>query len=107
VAQIDLRSLFGSELAQAIERIVDERVAARLAEREHASGSTPWLTVAEAGERLRVSERTIERWLERGRVRSSTIGRRRLLHRDDLDAYVRATTGEEVAPTTPPRRRRG
>jgi hypothetical protein len=50
----------------------------------------------------RVSERQLQRLVSRGKVRSSTIGRRRLLHREDLD---KAATGEEVAPTTPPRRR--
>ena len=66
-----------------------------------------WLSVAEAAEHLRVSERTLQRMAARGRVRSSTIGRRRLYHRDDLDALARAAAGEGVAPTTPPRRRTG
>jgi excisionase family DNA binding protein len=49
--------------------------------------------------------RTVGRRVAKGRVRSTTIGRRRLLHRDDLDAL--AAAGEETAPTAPPRRRTG
>jgi excisionase family DNA binding protein len=49
---------------------------------------SPWLSTAEAADHLRVSERTVQRLAGRGRVRSSTIGRRRLYHRDDLDALA-------------------
>jgi excisionase family DNA binding protein len=70
-----------------------------------ADQASPWLSVTEAAEHLRVSERTLQRMAGRGRVRSSTIGRRRLYHRDDLDALARAATGEDVAPATPSRRR--
>jgi excisionase family DNA binding protein len=59
-------------------------------EREASPGGSPWLSVAEAARYLSVSERTIERAIERGRLRSSTLGRRRLLHRDDLDALARS-----------------
>src|SRR5262249_21742176 len=70
-----------------------------------ANSESPWLAVDEAADYLRVSERTVERRIKRGQLRSTTIGRRRLLHRDDLDALTRAATGEDVAPTTSPRRR--
>ena len=80
-----------------------------LLEERHGSppvaNDSPWLSIADAAVYLGVSERTIERAIARGRLESSTIGSRRLLHRAELDAYVRAATGEEVAPTTPPRRR--
>ena len=89
----ELAALFGPEVVAAIGRFVDERVEAAVAERQTGSNSTPWLTVSEAAEHLRTSERTIQRLLKRGRIHSSTIGRRRLLHRDELDAYVRATAG--------------
>jgi excisionase family DNA binding protein len=67
----------------------------------------PWLGIDEAAAYLRVSERTLERRIKKGHLRSTTIGRRRLLHRDDLDALAKAAAGEGVAPTTPPRRRTG
>jgi excisionase family DNA binding protein len=70
-----------------------------------AADASPWLSIAESAVYLRVSERKVHRMIKDGRIRSTTIGRRRLLHRDHLDEY--ATTGEEVAPTTPPRRRKG
>jgi excisionase family DNA binding protein len=65
----------------------------------------PWLSLEDAAAYLHVSDRTLERRIASGRVRSTTLGRRRLLHRDDLDALARAATGEDVAPTTPSRRR--
>jgi excisionase family DNA binding protein len=63
---------------------------------EASDAGSPWLSIPEAAEYLRLSPRTIERELERGRVRSTTVGRRRLLHRDDLDTFARDTAaGEE------------
>jgi excisionase family DNA binding protein len=77
-----------------------------------ANGSTDepapcWFSPSEAADYLRVSGRTIEREIKRGRLRSTTIGRRRLIHRDDLDALARGGDGGGIAPTTPPRRREG
>ena len=66
----DPLSLFAPELVQAIERLVDERVKAALAELEPSNGS-PWLSVADAAVYLGVSERTVGRLLERGRIRST------------------------------------
>jgi len=87
-----LQALLAPELLDAIDQFIAERVSAALA--DVTPNGSPWLSVAEAANHLGVSERTVERDLARGRLRSSAIGRRRLLHRDDLDAYVRAT-GEE------------
>ena len=73
--------------------LVEQELDRRLAEQDDpARSGSPWLSIAEAADYLRVSERKLARLIESGRVRSSTIGRRRLLHRDDLD---RAATGEE------------
>ena len=96
-----LRSL-SPELVEAVEQLVAEQVREAL-DVTPATG-TPWLSLDEAAGYLRVSERTLERLIAKGKLRSSTLGRRRLLHRDDLDALARAATGEDVAPTTPPRR---
>jgi excisionase family DNA binding protein len=52
------------------------------------SASSPWLAIDEAAAYLRVSVRTLERRIANGSVRSITLGRRRLLHRDDLDALA-------------------
>ena len=84
----DPLNLFAPELVQAIERLVDQRVKDALAEREPSNGRT-WLSVAEAAVYLGVSERSVGRLLERGRIRSTYLGRRRLLHREDLDAALR------------------
>jgi len=100
----DLRSLLSEQLLAELERLVDERGERALSDRARGSGS-PWLTLAEAAERLRVSERTVARLVDRGRLRTTTLGRRRLVHRDDLDALLIAAAGEGTAPTVPPRRR--
>ena len=81
----DLRALLSAELADALEQLVDERVAAALERRGRPDAGSPWLTIQEAAERLRISERQLHRWLKQGRVRSTCIGRRRLLYSDDLD----------------------
>lgn len=104
----DVRAIFGPELVAAIERLVDERVEARLATLT-VDASSPWMTVAEAAVYVRASDRTVERLVTGKRIRSTTLGRRRLLYRDDLDVYLRSNraNGDEggEARTAPPRRR--
>ena len=92
------------ESLEAIAERAAELVLQRLGD-ENGSAASPWLSVGEAAEYLRTSERTLQRLVGRERIRSSTIGRRRLFHRDDLDQLARAATREDAAPTTPPRRR--
>ncbi len=91
-----LLAVLAPELVEAIEQLVDERVAERL-EAHSTNGGTdsPWLSLDEAADHLRVSPRTLERRIAKGSVRSTTIGRRRLLHRDDLDELAKAATREE------------
>jgi len=94
-------------LEELMRELVAEEVARQLAERDTVQDRavSPWLALEEAAEYLRISERTLERLIEKKRISSTTIGRRRLLHRNELDAF--AAAGEETAPTAPPRRRRG
>jgi excisionase family DNA binding protein len=75
------------ELARQVAPIV-------LAELSERGGPSPWLSLAEGASYLGISERTLEREITRGRLRSTTVGRRRLLHRDDLDALARGGDGE-------------
>ena len=73
-----------------------ERAAAIVFERVQRDGvASPWLSVRDGAAYLGVSERSLGRAITRGRIRSSTVGSRRLLHRDDLDAFARRATGEE------------
>ena len=65
----------------------------------------PWLALEEVADYLRISRRFLERLVSDGKIRTNTIGRRRIVHRDVLDEYIRATAGEDVTPATPPRRR--
>jgi excisionase family DNA binding protein len=88
-----LATVLAPEVLDALDELVSERVEAKLEARTNGAG-TPWLSIAAAAKYLGLSERTLERELARGRLRSSTVGRRRLLHRDELDNYVRAA-GEE------------
>ncbi len=59
----DPLSVFAPELVQAIQRLVDERVKAALAELEPSNGS-PWLRIEDAAAYLGVSPRTITRLVE-------------------------------------------
>jgi excisionase family DNA binding protein len=88
-----LETLLAPEVLCALEALIAERVEAELAAKADSNG-TPWLPLGGAAEYLGVSERTLERAIAKGRLRSSALGRRRILHRDDLDAYARAA-GEE------------
>jgi excisionase family DNA binding protein len=68
----------------ALKDLVDRRVADALADRENGSHPT-WLSIEEPAEYLRVSPSTIGRMLRNDRLRSTYIGRRRLVRREDLD----------------------
>ena len=84
----DLHRILGPDLVAALERLIATRVEAALAAHE-LDRSSPWLGLREAAGYLGVSERTISRLLDQGRISSTTIGRRRLLHRDDLNGTLR------------------
>jgi excisionase family DNA binding protein len=100
-----LLDVLSPDLVAALEELIAERVSNAVGTARNSTGS-PWLSVAEAADYLRVSERTLDRLVKYSRVRSTTLGRRRLFHRNDLDALAKAATGEGTAPTVPPRRRK-
>ena len=101
-----LETVLAPDVVRALEELVTETVRAEFRDGGASvnGASSPWLSIAESAGYLRISERKLERLIAGGRLRSTTIGRRRLLHRDDLDALA-AATGEGTAPTVPPRRR--
>ena len=84
----DLRDLFAPELVEALERLVDERVAAALAGRERIGSEPEWMSIEEAATHIRVSPSTIARKLREGRLDSTYVGRRRLVRRSDLDQLL-------------------
>lgn len=86
-----LAGLLAPEVLAALDDLIAEHVAG-LAPAE--TNGSPWLSLSDGADYLSVSGRTLERAIAKGRLRTSTVGRRRLVHRDDLDAYARAA-GEE------------
>jgi excisionase family DNA binding protein len=83
----------GAVLRAEIEQLVAEEVArqlpglrAELAERNRAS---PFLTIPEAAEWLRTSRGTIDNLLSAGVLNRHKVGRRTLIERTELEAYVR------------------
>lgn len=50
--------------------------------------ASPWLNVADAAERLRCGKDRIYDLIALGKLCPRRDGRRVLLHRDDLDAYI-------------------
>jgi excisionase family DNA binding protein len=101
-----LAAVLAPEVLGALEELVDDRVRAEVAAATASVGEAPWLSMKAAAERVGLSERSLERAIAAGRLRSSTVGRRRIMHRDELDAYVRGDGGG-TTPAAPPRRRRG
>lgn len=83
----ELRELFSADLCAALEAFVDERITATLAA---VSKDSPWLTLESAARYAHVSTRTLSRAIERGQLRSTCLGRRRLINRADLDAFLEA-----------------
>lgn len=49
------------------------------------------LTLGESAEALRVSVRTVERLLQRGRLRAKSIGRRRVIPVSELERFLAET----------------
>jgi excisionase family DNA binding protein len=80
-------------LARAIEELVDTRIAHALAEHDGRDNASPWLPLSAAAKYAYVSERTLERMVQRGQLRTTTLGRRRLVNRDDLDAFLEEAAG--------------
>lgn len=73
-------------------RLTDEQIA-QIAARAAAlvsapTPASPWLNVAEAAERLRCRKDRIYDLIALGRLHPSRDGRRVLLRREDLDAYL-------------------
>ena len=100
-----LAAVLAPDVVAALEELVTEQVAEAAAAAGNGDRS-PWLSVRDAAGYLGVSERTLNREIARGRVRSETVGRRRILHRDELDNYMKGDGGG-VAPAAPPRRPEG
>jgi excisionase family DNA binding protein len=73
----ELDGVFAPEVVAAIERLVDERVAAALAGAARPASSSPrWLTVAAAAERLGCSPDAVRMRVRRGRLEARRQGRR-------------------------------
>jgi excisionase family DNA binding protein len=73
-------------------RLTDEQLA-EIAQRAAALVSaapavSPWLNVTDAAERLRCGKDRIYDLIALGKLHPRRDGRRVLLHRDDLDAYI-------------------
>jgi excisionase family DNA binding protein len=88
-----VRELFAGELAE-----LRERVAAL----EAGSRQSPWMTRAEAAERLRVPVKTIDLWLAQGRLTRHHVGGARKnapvrLDRAEVEALVVPEPGRRRA----------
>jgi excisionase family DNA binding protein len=82
----ELDGVFAPEVVAAIERLVDERVAAALAARAPATPSPRWLTVEQAAERLGCSRDAVRMRVRRGRLDSKRSGRRVYVSTASVDA---------------------
>lgn len=80
----DLRTLFAPELVEAIEQLVDERVAAALEERPNGRPRR-FVTVSEVAEITGLSERAIRAQVTRGRLRAKRLGTRILVDLESLE----------------------
>ena len=52
----------------------------------------PWLTQTETAKYLKVTNETVRRLANDGKIRRSGTGKGQRFHRDDLDAYLRTRT---------------
>ena len=73
-----------------LDRLIDEvatRVAAELADRIASQAPSPWMAMDEAIAYTRVPAGTFRKWVAAGRIPAHG-GRRKLFHRDELDAAL-------------------
>jgi excisionase family DNA binding protein len=79
------------DIPEALVEQIARRAADLLAERQPSNGLSPWLSAPEAAERLRCNSDRIYDLIALGKLKPRRDGRRVLLHRDDLDAYLEAS----------------
>jgi excisionase family DNA binding protein len=82
---VNALALLSPDLLDAIEALIAERVAEALAAQPVGS---PWLTLDQAADYSHLSARTLARLVASGELRSACVGRRRIVHRADLDALL-------------------
>lgn len=73
-----------------LDRLVDEvatRVAAELADRIASQAPSPWMAMEEAIAYTRIPAGTFRKWVAAGRIPAHG-GRRKLFHRNELDAAL-------------------
>jgi excisionase family DNA binding protein len=85
-------------LEERIRAIVDERVNERLEELQ--TTASPWLSVKQAAEHMTCSSQRVYDLLSDGRIPKYKDGRRVLLRREHLDAYLEDRPMEEPATAT-------
>jgi excisionase family DNA binding protein len=88
----DLARLFSPEALVALREFVIETTAEISAPVDF---SSPWLTMKDGAKRIHVSPRTFARLVDRGDIRTANVGRRRLVHREELDAYLLGEAARE------------
>jgi excisionase family DNA binding protein len=71
------------------EKLIEEIVRRVLAELQPAPEPSPWYSVKDAADYLGVSASLMKSAIRRGALRSRKVDGRRLLHRDDVDAFAR------------------
>jgi excisionase family DNA binding protein len=79
------------DIPEALVEQIARRAADLVAERQPSNGLSPWLSAPEAAERLRCDRDRIYDLIALGKLTPRRDGRRVLLHRDDLDAYLEAS----------------
>jgi excisionase family DNA binding protein len=93
-ARARLEQALAPELVAALERLVDERVAAAVAELEVASyGGRRWLTLSEAGERLGCSPDAVRMRVKRGRLEARRQGSRVYVSAASVDTLGQGGVG--------------
>src|SRR5437867_4239361 len=86
---------------EAIELIAERAASLVLARLSASSPTVPYLTVAEAAERLRAKPQRVYDLLSARRLTRYKDGRRTLVSRDEIDAYLGHDGRDGVAPRWP------
>ena len=87
---------------EVVEAIAEHAAAIVLERLSESSPASPYLSVAEAAERIRAKPQRVHDLLSARKLKRYKDGRRTLVSREELDAYVAGGGRSRVAPALPP-----
>lgn len=91
----DGRKMGDGDLADLMQQYPDAREGRIVAVERPRGDLHRWIDAVELREKLHLSQRTIDRWVERGLLHPSCLGRKRYFDIDEVDRIIRSNIIQE------------